>query len=143
MCVCWRIGWGTAIRHLPCELTRTSLIITDTAGRSFLENFGMRLTGTVNVSMLGTYFFNLLQLDDQARIVVDAAVIFNGNGPGPQAGAIALTFRSLEENSVHDVWALLRRARDSLPPVTTDWYAGVYVYHRCPTAPSVCLAEKR
>jgi hypothetical protein len=59
--------------------------IIDTSGRTFTENFGMRLTATLSVSMSGSYHFDLTQLDDNARLLVDAVEYLNVNGNGHSA----------------------------------------------------------
>lgn len=56
-------------------------IIVDTAGRSFTDHFGMRLTATMNIPMTGTYNFDFSQLDDNARLVIDAVEQLNVTGP--------------------------------------------------------------
>ena len=54
--------------------------IVDTSGRGFDENFGMRLTATMSIAMPGNYNFDLAQLDDLGRLVIDSVEWLNVNG---------------------------------------------------------------
>ncbi len=56
-------------------------IIVDTAGRSFNDLFGMSLTATMNIPTSGTYNFDFPQLDDNARLLIDAVEQLNVTGP--------------------------------------------------------------
>ncbi len=47
----------------------------DGAGRRFFDQFGMRLRGRITVGAPGTYTFNFANLDDQARLMVDGAIV--------------------------------------------------------------------
>src|SRR5215831_11030754 len=49
---------------------------------------------------------------------------------------MALLSRSLVVDTDHDLRALLRYVSVALPPLVMDRYAGVYVYHRCPSRPN-------
>lgn len=67
-----------------------AIVPLDGGGAPFTDNFGMRLTGELMVSAAGTYTFTLEPLDDVARLTVDGNVIFDGGGPGPVGGSLAL-----------------------------------------------------
>jgi CSLREA domain-containing protein len=51
----------------------------DGANRPFVDNFGARFTGTLNVTTSGNYTFTLTNPDDQVRIVVDGNEILSVN----------------------------------------------------------------
>ncbi|MFQ5526155.1 MAG: PA14 domain-containing protein [Thermoanaerobaculia bacterium] len=53
------------------------IIPTDGGGAPFTDNFGARFTGTLNVDTAGDYTFDLPNLDDNARIVVDGEGIID------------------------------------------------------------------
>src|ERR1035437_10829996 len=55
--------------------------------------------------------------------------------PGPPV-AIELLSRSLVIETDKEVCWPARYVSVALPPLTTDWYAGVYVYHCCASAPA-------
>lgn len=61
----------------------TGTIILDGSGNSFNENFGMRLTATMNIPTTGSYNFDFTQLDDNGRIVIDSVELLNVNGGNP------------------------------------------------------------
>jgi len=65
--------------------------IIDTSGRTFNENFGMRLTATMNVSTTGTYNFEFTQFDDNARLVIDAVEYLNVSGPTGGSANVSLS----------------------------------------------------
>lgn len=69
----------------------TAGLITDTLGRGFNENFGMRLTATMNLSATDTYTFTFTQLDDQGRLMIDGVERMNVNGPGPHSTNVSLS----------------------------------------------------
>lgn len=47
----------------------------DGNSRPFRDNFGMRLRGRITVGAAGSYEFNFAGIDDQARLVLDGAVV--------------------------------------------------------------------
>ncbi|MCE7931425.1 MAG: hypothetical protein DYH17_08625 [Xanthomonadales bacterium PRO6] len=65
-------------------------LLVDALGRSFTENFGMRLRGTLTVASAGSYSFTADPLDDNLRLRVDGNVLIDGNGPGPLVGNLVL-----------------------------------------------------
>lgn len=65
--------------------------ILDTSGRAFNENFGMRLTATMSIPMSGSYTFELAQLDDQGRLLIDATEVLTSGAPPVMSATIALS----------------------------------------------------
>lgn len=62
----------------------------DGSGRPFTDQFGMRLRGELVIGAAGSYTFSFDPLDDNARLIVDAAVVVDGSGPGPLSGNLTL-----------------------------------------------------
>jgi CSLREA domain-containing protein len=59
----------------------TGPILQDGTGRAFNENFGMRLTGTVNASMPGSYTLTY-SVDDNIRVIIGVTEVLNTQGSG-------------------------------------------------------------
>jgi len=57
----------------------------DGLGHPFTEDFGMRLTGDLTLSATGDYLFEIPQLDDLARLMVDSVEYLNVYAPGPHS----------------------------------------------------------
>ena len=66
------------------------IVPTDGSGAPFSENFGMRLTGELSLGDTGDYLFEIPQLDDEARLLVDSVERLSGIGPGPLSVTIGL-----------------------------------------------------
>lgn len=65
--------------------------IYDIGGHPFIENVGMRLSGTVYVSQAGSYFFTLEDVDDNARLTVAGVERIDANSPGSWSASVDLT----------------------------------------------------
>ncbi len=66
------------------------IVPTDGSGAPFTENFGMRLTGELALGDTGDYLFEIPQLDDEARLLVDSVERLSGPGPGPLSVTVGL-----------------------------------------------------
>src|SRR4029453_3030516 len=58
-------------------------LLIDSNGRTFIDNFGARLTGTLPIGTAGAYTLSLPSLDDGARIVIDGVVVLTASHGGP------------------------------------------------------------
>ncbi|HYC60844.1 MAG TPA: putative Ig domain-containing protein [Thermoanaerobaculia bacterium] len=64
--------------------------ILDASGRAFNENFGMRLTATMSISMSGSYTFQFANLDDQGLLLIDGVEVLDSGAPPVMSATIFL-----------------------------------------------------
>ncbi len=66
-----------------------AIVPTDGSGAPFTDEFGLRLTGELDLGASGDYTFSLPDLDDSARLLVDGGVALDVTGPGPHSTVVS------------------------------------------------------